>query len=209
MLSTFAVHRYLQTSASAMQHGEGADSESTPDPGREARIAAAVTDLTSLPGVATASATVTTETAATPSAERGAVGIDYSYDVSVIMNPEATPQQAAAVVLAMIKQVPDSQVNLELSSPAGDGHAASVVEYRHALDSVVSARTVTALSQAVATASAVPGVEQVAVTVPYTWNLQPGDLDVTFADDGRNHSGALRSALASTALSGVSWTTSK
>lgn len=215
VLSSIAVNRYLQASTSVMHRGDASDVGPTPAPAELASIDHVVANVNGMPGVATASCAIETATPSpaspAPSTAPTATSTGsatFSYNVSVIMNPSATPGQAADVVFSMTKQLQNSRVNLELSSPAGDGHAASVVDYRHAFDAPVEHSTVAAVSQAVAAATAVPGVKSVQVTVPYTWNLASGDLNVAFAAPDTHQTEALKDALKRTALSGVEWSTS-
>ncbi len=211
VLSTLAVNRYLQASTSAMHRGDATGSSATPDPTELASVERLVSSLTSMAGVSAATSAVGTgdPVAATPVAETNATPAatpgGFSYDVSVVMDARATASQAAAVVFAMTKQLANARVNLELVAPAGAGHAASVVDYRHVFDAPVARSTVDSVSQAVAVAASVPGVQSVHVTVPYTWNLESGDLAIQFASDDLHHTTALKNALARTALSGVDW----
>ena len=224
VLSSVAVNRYLQASSSAMHRGEAQDPGPTPAPTEVASIDRVVAAITGMPGVATASCEVDTsapqdaastsapapESSPAPSASPAATAAPgsssaFSYEISVIMNTDATASQSADVVFSMTKQLQNSRVNLDMSSPAGDGHAQSVVEYRNAFDAPVARSTVTAVSQAVAVATSVPGVESVHVTVPYTWNLSAGDLDVDFSPGATHPGNALKSALKRTALSGLDW----
>jgi hypothetical protein len=195
VLSTVAVHRYLQASASQLERGESPDAAATPVPGELASLQRVVSALNAMPGVATATSTVATETAPKT----------VSYDVAVGMTPESTADEGADVVYAMTQELQNGRVNLELSLPANGAHAASVIEYRNAFDTPVPRSTVEAVSHAVMVASSVPGVTSVRVTVPYTWNLASGDLDVVMSTDDSKHSAALRQALARTALAGVDW----
>jgi hypothetical protein len=176
-----------------------------------------VAAVMAMPGVATASCTVDTPTPAAapdeatpaPSAAPSPVAsTTFNYDISVIMTPDATAAQSADVVFSMTKQLQNSHVNVALSWPAGDGHAASVVDYRHAFDAPVSKSTVAAVSQAVSVAAAVPGVKSVRVSVPYTWNLASGDLDIDFDSPGDRNVDQLKNALERTALKGLDWSTS-
>jgi hypothetical protein len=211
VLSSVAVNRYLQASDSALQRGQS----STPEPSELAGLEHTVSAISAMPGVATASSTVDTGAAtdtASPAprsdpsavpAEAGDGGLNY--DVSVIMNPDSTAAQCADVVFAMTQQLQNARVNLELSSPAGDGHGASVIDYRNAFDTPVARSTVDSVSHAVAIAAAVPGVKSVRVMVPYTWNLSSGDLDVELATDDSQQRAMLKSALSRTALAGVKW----
>lgn len=210
VLSSVAVNRYLQASSSAMQRGDATDAAPTPEPSEVASVERVVSTITSMPGVATATSAVDTPDAtpqptADPTSTSGSSG-RFSYDVSVIMNPDSTSEQCADVVFSMTRQLQNGRVNLQLSAPAGDGHAASIIDYRHAFDMPVARSTVDSVSRAVAVAAAVPGVKSVHVTVPYTWNLSSGDLDVDFESDDSLHSAELKNALSRTALSGVSWT---
>lgn len=213
LLSTVAVHRYLQASSSALHRGEAQDVGPTPAPGELATIGRVVTSLTAMPGVATASCNVdtasssTSEPDPTPSSTVAAANA-FSYDISVIMTPDATAEQSSDVVYNLTQELQNSRVNLELSVPSGDGHAESVVDYRNAFDAPVARSTVESVSQAVAVASAVPGIASVHVTVPYTWNLAAGDLDVAFADGAQRPTQELETALSGTALSGIEWSTS-
>jgi len=218
VLSSVAVNRYLQASSSAMHRGDVTDMGPTPAAAEMAGIDHVVAAVMAMPGVATASCTVDTPTAAAepqestpaPSAAPSPVAsTTFNYDISVIMTPDATAAQSAEVVFSMTKQLQNSHVNVALSSPAGDGHAASVVDYRHAFDAPVSRSTVAAVSQAVAVAAAVPGVKSVRVSVPYTWNLASGDLDIDFDSPGDRDADQLKSALERTALKGLDWSTSR
>jgi hypothetical protein len=233
MLSSVAVHRYLQASSSAMHRGQAQDVGPTPPASEVASIDRVVTSLTAMPGVATASCVIATSTpasapeasapespaanapatppgspaAATPTATATPTAGAFSYEISVIMNPDSTSSQATDVVFNMTKQLQNSHVDLELSSPAGNGHAESVVDYRNAFDAPVARSTVAAVSQAVSVAAGVPGVSSVHVTVPYTWNVAAGGLQVEFASGAsqRPAAAALKTALQRTALSGVEW----
>ncbi|MFC4243131.1 hypothetical protein ACFOYW_07075 [Gryllotalpicola reticulitermitis] len=211
MLSSVAVHRYLQASTSAMHRGDTQDAGPTPAPTDVAAIDRVVAALTGMPGVATASCDIDTAPPSaaqpTPTAEGAPNSVgDFSYEISVIMTPDATAAQSTDVVYSMTKQLQNAHVNLELSVPTGDGHAESVVDYRNAFDAPVARSTVAAVSQAVSVATAVPGVESVHVTVPYTWNLAAGDLDVHFATNAvQQPTDELKHALARTALAGVEW----
>ena len=219
-LSSVAVHRYLQASSSALHRGDAADAGPTPAPSEVASIDRVVTSITSMPGVATATCDIDTSTDAsqpTPAPTTTAstassapnASSPFSYEISVIMTPAATAAQSADVVFSMTKELQNSHVNLELSVPTGNGHGESVVDYRNAFDAPVARSTVSAVSQAVAVATAVPGVTSVHVTVPYTWNLSAGDLNVKFAPDSTHPGKALQTALRRTALSGVEWTGSR
>jgi hypothetical protein len=217
VLSSVAVHRYLQASNSALHRGEVQDTGPTPPPGEVESIDRVVTSITGMPGVATASCEVDTgapsgfpiPTAATPTPRPTESG-GFSYQISVIMDSGATAAQAADVVFSMTKQLQDSHVDLELSAPQGSGHAESVIDYRDAFDAPVSRSTVAAISQAVSVATTVPGVTSVHVTVPYTWNIASGDLQVQFAPGaGRLPESELENALSRTALAGVDWSASR
>jgi hypothetical protein len=217
VLSSFAVNRYLQASDSALQRGDVEDTGATPVPSEVAGVEHAVAALTSMPGVASASSSLDTapptddpassgeHVAPTPARAQKSV----SYDVSVIMGSGATSEECADVVFAMTQQLQNARVNLELTAPAGTGHAASVTDYRNAFDTPVARSTVDSVSRAVAVAAAVPGVKSVRVMVPYTWNLASGDLDVEMATDDSHQTAALKSALARTALAGVDWSGSR
>jgi len=215
VLSSVAVHRYLQASNSALAGGAASESGAAPDPRELASVERTVSAITSLPGVATATSTVGTgepTTTAEPTAGPDASGSTpegLSYDVSVIMNPDATVDESTDVVYAMTQQLQNARVNLELAMPASTAHAASVVDYRHAFDMPVARSTVDSVSRAVAVAASVPGVKSVHVVVPYTWNLSSGDLEVQLATDDDRQASALRNALAHTALAGVDWSTSR
>jgi hypothetical protein len=211
VVSSYAVQRYLQSSSALMQHS-GASDSAAPDARERTVVEDAVSHVITMPGVATASchrstdgpaspAPVVRTSAATPAATGG------GWDISVIMTANATAAQAADAVYALMQDVATARINLELSSPAGEGHAASVVDYRDAFDAPVTRTTVESLSQAVATAAALDGVASVHVTVPYTWNLAEGDLEVTFDGDAQRHEDELERALSRTALSGVEWYT--
>jgi len=219
MLSSVAVHRYLQASNSALHRGEAQDPGPTPPAAEVASINRVVTSITEMPGVATASCEVETDAPAapepsasttsgpssTPTPTPSATGA-FSYQISVIMDSDATTAQSTDVVFNMTKQLQNSHVNLELSAPQGSGHAESVIDYHDAFDAPVARSTVAAVSQAVSVATAVEGVASVHVTVPYTWNISSGDLQVQFAPGGDHHpSGALKTALKRTALAGVKW----
>lgn len=213
ILSSVAVHRYLQASSSVLQRSAAQDLGPTPAPSEVAGIDRVVASLTAMPGVATASCAIDTPDSgapqAGPTATAGATpASDFSYEISVIMTPDATAEQSADVVFSMTKQLQNSHVNLELSVPTGDGHGESVVDYRNAFDAPVARSTVAAVSQAVAVASAVPGIASVHVTVPYTWNLSAGDLDVAFTPNATHPATELKTALRRTALSGVEWSAS-
>jgi len=205
VLSSVAVNRYLQASSSALQRGDSAADGATPAPSELASLERTVSVLITMPGVATATSNVDTPGASavgsTPSPSP--TGGPVSYDVSVIMNPDATADQSANVVFVMTQQLQNARVNLELSSPAGDGHAASVIDYVDAFNTPVARSTVDSVSHAVAVAVAVPGVKSVHVTVPYTWNLASGDLVVEMAPHESHQSSALAEALAHTALADV------
>lgn len=215
VLSSVAVHRYLQASNSAMAGGTASESDATPDPSELASIERTVSAITSLPGVATATSTVGTDepsATAEPTADRDASGSapeGLSYDISVIMNPDASVDESTSVVYAMTEQLQNAHVNLELAMPASAARAASVIDYRHAFDTPVARSTVDSVCRAVAVAASVPGVRSVHVVVPYTWNLSSGDLEVEMATDDSQQASALRSALDRTALAGVDWSTSR
>lgn len=233
MLSSVAVHRYLQASNSALHRGEAQDVGPTPPASEVVGIDRVVTSITAMPGVATASCVIETAAPSTasqltpppvtaqatppsnasvtapPSAAPSAGA--FSYEISVIMNPDSTASQATDVVFNMTKQLQNSHVDLELSSPAGDGHAESVVDYRNAFDAPVARSTVASVTDAVSIAAGVPGVASVHVTVPYTWNVSSGDLQVGFASGTPSRpttATALKTALQRTALSGVEWSSS-
>jgi hypothetical protein len=194
VLSSFAVHRYLQASHSAMQRGESPAAGTTPALREVATLKRTVAELAAMPGVASATMADTADTADTA-----------DYDVAVTMRSGATAGQCGDVVFTMTKELQNSRVNLELTMPASDGRAASVVDYRNAFDTPVPRSTVDSVSRAVGVAAAVPGVTAVHVTVPYTWNLAAGDLNVTMSPDAPNRGTALQTALAHTALAGVAW----
>jgi hypothetical protein len=191
VLSSFAVHRYLQASHSAMQRGESPAAGTTPALREVASLKRTVAELAAMPGVASATMADAADT--------------VSYDVAVTMRPGATAGQCGDVVFTMTKELQNSRVNLELTMPASAGRAASVVDYRNAFDTPVPRSTVDSVSRAVGVAAAVPGVTAVHVTVPYTWNLAAGDLNVTMSPDAPNRGTALQTALAHTALAGVAW----
>ncbi|GAA4164256.1 hypothetical protein GCM10022286_25720 [Gryllotalpicola daejeonensis] len=195
VLSSVAVHRYLQASASQLQSGDARDTGATPLAAEVASLQHTVSALESMPGVAAASSTVTT----------GSHAKTVSYDVAVTMDADATAAESTDVVYAMTQQLRNGRVNLELTLPANARHAASVIEYRNAFDTPVARSTVESVSRAVEVAASVPGVTSVHVTVPYTWNLASGDLDVEMAGDDSSGSAALRHALARTALADVDW----
>jgi hypothetical protein len=214
VLSSVAVNRYLQASSSAMHRGDAAGTGATPQASELASVERAVSAITSMPGVATATSAIDAPTAmphptVDPSSPAPSATHAFSYDVSVIMNPDSTADQCADVVFSLTRQLQNGRVNLQLSAPAGDGHAASVIDYRHAFDTPVARSTVQSVSRAVAVAAAVPGVKSVHVMVPYTWNLSSGDLDVDFDSNDAHHSNELKNALSRTALSGVDWTPSQ
>lgn len=229
ILSSVAVHRYLQESDSALHRGEAEDTGTTPPAAEVASINRVVTAITQMPGVATAScgvetpggtapdpapaalptatptATPTVLPPVTPTAAGSSTG-GFSYQLSVIMDPSATAAEATDVVFNLTKQLQNSHVDLELSAPQGGGHAEAVIDYHDAFDAPVSRATVAAVSQAVSVATAVPGVASVHMTVPYTWNLSAGDLQVEFtSDSGHQPAAALKTALKRTALAGVDW----
>jgi hypothetical protein len=215
ILSNVAVDRYLQESKS-MLDGTAAATGASPAPSELARVEDVVAAVTAMPGVATASSTMADPTAlptaepqpsATPTAASMRRATDY--DVSVIMTPDATAEQCANVVYAMTQEVKDARVNLQLSSPAGDGHGAAVVTYRHVFDTPVARSTVDSVSRSIAVVAAVPGVKSVRVLVPYTWNLASGDLQVEMATDDSHVKTALKNALARTDLAGVDWSLSR
>lgn len=213
VLSSFAVNRYLEATSSAMHRGDAQDGGPTPAPAQLATINRVVASLIGMPGVATASCEVDTgapvfSPSPTPDPSMSPAGA-FSYQISVIMTPDATAAQSADVVFSMTKQLQNSHVNLELSVPASTSHAESIVDYRNAFDAPVARSTVAAVSQAVSVATAVPGVKSVRVTVPYTWNLASGDLAVDFTTDAPHPANALKAALKRTALSGVDWSQSR
>jgi hypothetical protein len=215
ILSNVAVDRYLQESKS-MLRGSAAATGASPAPGELAKVDDAVAAVTAMPGVATASSTIadgTSEPSADPGPSTSPAPTPArhatDYDVSVIMNPDASAEECADVVFTMTQEVKDARVNLELSSPAGDGHGASVVTYRHVFDTPVARSTVDSVSRSVAVVASVPGVKSVRVLVPYTWNLASGDLQVEMATDDSHLKTALKNAVARTDLAGVDWSMSR
>jgi len=190
VLSSFAVHRYLQASHSALQRGESPAAGASPEAAELASLKRTVSGLAGMPGVT--SATTTTTTTA-------------DYDVAVTMTARATADQCADVVFAMTKDLQNPRIDLELTMPASSGRAASVIDYRNAFDTPVPRSTVDSVSRAVAVAAAVPGVTSVHVTVPYTWNLASGDLDIEMAANAMDQNTAVRNALAHTVLADVAW----
>ncbi|AYG04554.1 hypothetical protein [Gryllotalpicola protaetiae] len=213
VLSSLAVHRYLQASDSAQQRSQTSAAGETPAASERAAVERTVSALVRMPGVATA--TSSTDRSDTP-AQPGVMSLrsspspttdstTLSYDVSVIMNPDATAAQCAEVVFTMTQRLQNGRVSLELSLPAGDGHAASVIDYRNVFATPVPRSTVAAVSHAVDVAASVPGVRSVHVVVPYTWNLASGDLEVQMATDDSHQTAQLKDALSRTALADVGW----
>ena len=210
VLSSVAVHRYLQASDSTQQRS-GTSAADAPAASELATVERTVSALTRMPGVATATSSTDRSDApaqpgvmslrSSPTPKSGSTSRDY--DVSVIMNPDATAAQCADVVFAMTQRLQSARVSLELSLPAGDGHAASVIDYRNVFDTPVPRSTVDSVSHAVDVAASVPGVKSVHVVVPYTWNLASGDLDVQMATDDSRQTTELKNALAGTVLADV------
>jgi len=212
VLSSVAVHRYLQASTSALDGGEAHETGAAPSAAQVANIKRAAAAVAGMPGVAATScgsgagAAAPGPTAAITPTPTPSSGEGLGYQISVTMEPSATAEQSAAVVFSLTQQLQNSHVALELTAPQGSAHAQSVIDYRDPFDAPVSRSTVTAVSQAVSVAAAVPGVAAVHVTVPYTWNISSGDLEVEFtAGSTHRPATALKTALKSTALAGVKW----
>jgi hypothetical protein len=170
-------------------------SASGPDPIVTKEVTAAEAAARRVPGVASVARAVS-QLGPDPEPGTAMPAPQYLWNLAVTMTPAATSAETAQVIDVMKSRIGNTGVNVLLGVPAGAGHASWMLNLQQTFDTDVLDTTVASTTSALNAIARVPGVQNVALTVPYTWNLDAGDLRTSLDPDTPATEGAVRSAVA-------------
>lgn len=124
----------------------------------------------------------------------------FSAGFVVMMDPAATPAQAAAVPVAMAERIAWTGVTLTLQVPAGPGHVLTTVTYSGTFDQTIPDATALGVADGLATLAATPGVTGLEASIPQTMRVDYGSLTIGVAPADDATLARVRSVIDTTAF---------